>query len=123
MTRTITLSDGRKLQYASDEAYEAAEDWYNSTDKQAVIDFCAACGVTLHSRDGQLVTDWADIAMHTWATAPRPKRFWIAHRDDHGQLHSIGDEPWLADTAEEALAEMLRQAGAEDDGRYKVTPE
>lgn len=48
-------------------------------------------------------------------------KFWIYHRDDHGELHSVGDEPWQADTADEALAEMLREAGAEDDGRYRAT--
>ncbi len=47
-------------------------------------------------------------------------RYWIEHQDDAGEWWSLGEDPYEADTAEEGLTAMLRDSGAEDDGRYRV---
>ena len=37
------------------------------------------------------------------------KQFWIEHRGNDGELHTIGDEPFPGETAEQAFAEYSRQ--------------
>jgi hypothetical protein len=44
-------------------------------------------------------------------------RFYIIHIDEHGERHEIGGT-YEAIHAAEAIAMMLREAGAEDDGYY-----
>lgn len=75
---TITNDEtGASFEFPSEAAYEAALDWYNATDKEAVIAFCKARGVDLveptddpYYADGRkLVDDWADRAMHCYATS------------------------------------------------------
>lgn len=77
MSITITSSDtGREFFFATEQAYEAANDWYNGpVSKAAIVEFCAKHGVDLEEatadpafRDGRkLVADWADIAMELYA--------------------------------------------------------
>lgn len=70
MTYTITTDAGLALDFASQQDYEAAEAWYNkqSLEKPDFADFCRKRGVEIIGTDGRMVDDWADIAMHTYAT-------------------------------------------------------
>ena len=58
---------GRYFEFSSQEALDAAEDWYNATSKAEIIAWCAANGVEISASETTLVEDWADRAMAAWA--------------------------------------------------------
>ena len=64
-------SDGICMPFPSEEAFEAAQDWYNSSSnsKKGMVDYCLARGISLDDPlDGTRLLDcWADIAMATYA--------------------------------------------------------
>ncbi len=45
--------------------------------------------------------------------------YYVTHTDEHGEHHQLGYS-FEADSPEAALALILAQAGAEDDGNYAV---
>ncbi len=49
------------------------------------------------------------------------KAFWIEIRDEHGELHTIGEEPFEATSPDEAEAEWRRQSGWTGDADVVVT--
>ena len=71
---------GRSFTFASEDAYERANEWYNNTSKADVLAFCSAHGVDLteatddpYYRTGvKLVDDWADVAMELYAKVHEP---------------------------------------------------
>jgi len=67
---TVTTPLGGYYVYPSRAAYQEAESWWNSPhlEKQDFIDFCRKRGVEILRENGKLIADWADIAMHTFAT-------------------------------------------------------
>jgi hypothetical protein len=66
---------GRAFSFASEAAYDAALDWYNSASnsKAAMVTFCAERGIDLMEGPGQLIADWENVAMETFATAKNQK--------------------------------------------------
>jgi hypothetical protein len=62
---------GATYTFASREAYEAAEEWYNSADGVAIQDFCRAHGLDLHVSPTELRPDWHDAAMSLYARVHR----------------------------------------------------
>lgn len=87
------------LVYPSEVARDAAMDWYNSPrrSKKEIVAYCAERGFPLSSATkGQLLADWADVAMMIKA--------W----EDVGGLPEARD--MLA-----GLIEQVREAGAELD--------
>ncbi len=72
MTYRITNTEtGNEFAFASQEAYEAAEAWYNSTDGVVMQDFCKAHGLDLHISPTDLRPDWHDAAMELYARVHR----------------------------------------------------
>lgn len=70
MNHTITTESGRSFTYPGQPAYEAALDWYNAAASKAnIAAYCRARGVEIDAGDGTLVDDWADIAMHVYASS------------------------------------------------------
>lgn len=70
MTFQITNDDtGNTFTFASREAYEAAEEWYNSTEKGRIQEFCKARGLDLNTTSTTLRPDWHDAAMELYAKA------------------------------------------------------
>lgn len=77
MTYTFTSSEtGRTFTFPSEEAYEAANEWYNGPiTKDGIVDFCAKHGVDLTMKTDdpaflggeKLTPDWADVAMELYA--------------------------------------------------------
>lgn len=68
MTLTITNEDtGRVFEFATEEEFEAAVDWYNRNSKEAILDFCHARKVDLFESPKTLRDDWAHMAMECFA--------------------------------------------------------
>lgn len=76
MTFSYTNEDtGNEYSFPSEDAYEAALEWYNKTAKSDIIIFCERRGVSLdeptedpYYKNGvKLVADWHDIAMQAYA--------------------------------------------------------
>lgn len=76
MTHTITNEEtGREFTFASEEAWGAALDWYNSTSQGDIQEYCRARGIELieatddpyYTTGRKLVDDWADVAMELYA--------------------------------------------------------
>lgn len=49
------------------------------------------------------------------------RKYWIEVKDDAGELWTIGDEPFEADSPEEAEAEWRRQSGWTDSADVVIT--
>lgn len=62
---------GETFAFPSREAYEAAEEWYNSTNGVAIQDFCKSHGLDLHVSPTALRPDWHDAAMSLYARVHR----------------------------------------------------
>lgn len=62
---------GHAYTYASLEAYEVAEEWYNSTEKGRIQEFCRQHGVNLNISATALRPDWHDVAMELYARVHR----------------------------------------------------
>jgi hypothetical protein len=45
--------------------------------------------------------------------------YYITHTDQYGETHQLGGA-WEADRPEYAIAQMLAEAGTEDDGRWQA---
>jgi hypothetical protein len=45
--------------------------------------------------------------------------YYLTHTDEAGERHQLGGA-WEADTPEAAIAQMLAEAGAENDGRWEA---
>lgn len=72
MAYTITSPEtGNTFTFASLEAYEAAETWYNSTNGVAIQNFCKAHGLNLNVSPTDLRPDWHDAAMELYARVHR----------------------------------------------------
>lgn len=72
MTYVVTSEEtGNVFTFASLEAYEAAEEWYNLTDKGSIQEFCRQHGVNLNISATELRPDWHDVAMELYARAYR----------------------------------------------------
>lgn len=72
MSYTITSQEsGNEFTFASREAYEAAEQWYNSTEKGRIQEFCKAHGLDLSVSPTNLRPDWHDAAMELYARVHR----------------------------------------------------
>lgn len=72
MAYQITSTEtGNTFTFASLEAYEAAEAWYNSTNGVAIQDFCKAHGLNLSISPTHLRPDWHDAAMELYARVHR----------------------------------------------------
>lgn len=76
MAYVITNDEtGREFTFSSEEAFEAAQDWYNSTSKADILEYCTAHAVDLveptddpYFTNGQkLVDDWHEVAMELCA--------------------------------------------------------
>ena len=39
--------------------------------------------------------------------------YWVQHTDESGEIHTIGEEPFSAESPEAAIAEYMRQSGRE----------
>lgn len=46
-------------------------------------------------------------------------RYYITHTDNFGESHQLGGA-WEAETPEAAIAQMLTEAGAENDGNWQA---
>jgi hypothetical protein len=46
-------------------------------------------------------------------------QFYITHTNKYGEQHQLRGA-WEASSEQEALAQMLKESGAEDDGRWNV---
>jgi len=46
-------------------------------------------------------------------------RYYITARDENGERHQLAGT-WEAETPEAAIAAMLRESGAEDDGQWEA---
>lgn len=72
---TLTSESGQTFSFVSEEAFEAANDWYGRTEKDQIVEFCAARGGVLveatddpyYSTGLKLVEDWAFVAMELYA--------------------------------------------------------
>lgn len=72
MAYQITSTEtGNVFTFASQEAYEAAEKWYNSTNGVTIQDFCKAHGLNLSISPTELRPDWHDAAMELYARVHR----------------------------------------------------
>jgi hypothetical protein len=72
MAYTITSTEtGNVFTFASREAYEAAEEWYNSTNGEAIQHFCKSHGLDLSISPTHLRPDWHDAAMELYARMHR----------------------------------------------------
>lgn len=72
MAYTITSAEtGEIFTFASQEAYEAAEEWYNSTEKGRIQEFCKTHGLNLNITPTRLRPDWHDAAMELYARVHR----------------------------------------------------
>lgn len=72
MAHTITSQEtGNTFTFASQDAYEAAETWYNSTEKGSIQAFCKAHGLDLSVSATELRPDWHDAAMELYARVNR----------------------------------------------------
>lgn len=68
MAYEITSEEtGNTFTFASLEAYEAAEEWYNSTEKGRIQEFCKSHGLDLSVSPTHLRPDWHDAAMELYA--------------------------------------------------------
>lgn len=68
MAYTITSTEtGNEFTFASQDAYEAAEAWYNSANGESIQDFCKSHGLDLHVSATALRSDWHDAAMELYA--------------------------------------------------------
>lgn len=72
MAKIITSEEtGNTFTFVSQEAYEAAEAWYNDTNGEAIQDFCRRHGLDLHISATELRPDWHDAAMELYARVHR----------------------------------------------------
>lgn len=72
MAYQITSTEtGATFTFASQDAYEAAEAWYNSTDGVVIQEFCKAHGLNLSASATELRPDWHDAAMELYARVHR----------------------------------------------------
>lgn len=46
-------------------------------------------------------------------------RYYITHTDSFGEAHQLGGA-WEAESPHEAIAQMLAEAGTEDDGNWQA---
>lgn len=66
---------GRTFTFASEDVWAEAQQWYQTTSKAEIIDYCAKQGIDLlESTDNpafeagvKLLDDWAEIATELWA--------------------------------------------------------
>jgi hypothetical protein len=72
MTYEITSTEtGRTFTFASQDAYEAAEAWYNDTNGEEIQNFCKRHGLDLSVSATKLRSDWHDAAMELYARVHR----------------------------------------------------
>lgn len=72
MAYEITSTEtGKTFSFASRDSYEAAEEWYNSTNGVAIQSFRKAHGLDLHVSATELRADWHDAAMELYARVHR----------------------------------------------------
>ena len=63
------LYEGYEIPFPSENAFEAAQDWYNSNSKKDIIEYCEAKNVNLaiYDEPNKLIECWHDIAMAVYA--------------------------------------------------------
>ncbi len=72
MAKIITNDEtGNTFSFASQDAYEVAETWYNDTNGEEIQDFCKRHGLDLRVSATELRPDWHDAAMELYARVHR----------------------------------------------------
>ena len=65
----LDIADGDMVPFPSEEAFDAAQEWYNATTKKKMITYCQHRNVRLDDPTDEtaLLNCWADLAMATYA--------------------------------------------------------
>ena len=65
----LDMADGNMVPFPSEDAFDAAQEWYNATTKKKMITYCQHRNVCLDDPNDEtaLLSCWGTIAMATYA--------------------------------------------------------